>query len=135
MLIYSYISAPVISRRLLAAISDLPIFISVNLDKSEVGDSGQGLTTEVTTDGVVRPYILALNTAAMTCKMYTPVDIVSAGFYNGPPTGITTQLGGTSFSTPTAGILYAAEFAGAAAEFSDSNVRSLFQALGWTVYW
>jgi hypothetical protein len=135
LLVYSYATATPATKRYFAVISNLFIDLAIDASgHSVVDDSGSGTSTEVTTDGAVRAHFLVLNIAASTCKLYTPHEVISTGFYNGAGAGITTSLG-SSAGTPAGGILYAAQFAGSAAALADADVRKILTTLGWSVAW
>jgi hypothetical protein len=82
----------------------------------------------------VRPWVLRYDRAASTIALFTDLEKVSIAFAN---SGSTKRIfyGAGFQNAPGFQILYGAHWKGAAAELSDASVRSLLQALGWTVAW
>jgi|GEM_PF-4337342 len=83
---------------------------------------------------MVRPWVVAVNRTANTMKAYTDQEIVTPTF-DAAMAGRLTSFGNTSGAAASATFLYAAGWQAAAAEMTDATVRTMLQALGWTVAW
>lgn len=84
----------------------------------------------------VRPYVLVYNRTAGTVKGYSDLEKVT-GTYS----AAVTDVGGKGFPANATIVgdrgdyLWCAAFAGAAAEWSDADVKAVLQTLGWTIPW
>lgn len=97
--------------------------------------NGGGVTpADGSTDAstTVHPVVLLFNRATSEFTVMTDQDKITTTWVN--PT-----VGGTYFSfgdgTNQAHLLYGCLFSGAAAEYSQAQVKTLLQTLGWTVAW
>jgi len=83
---------------------------------------------------MVRPWVVAVNRTANTMKAYTNQEIVNPTF-DAAMSGRLTSFGNTSGAAQSATFLYATGWQAAAAEMTDATVRTMLQALGWTIPW
>jgi hypothetical protein len=84
--------------------------------------------------GSVRPFVLRHNLTASTNAVYTDQEKLAPTF--GVATANKTyRLGAAANNAPTALILYAMLLAGAAAELTDAQIKTLLQTLGWSIAW
>lgn len=84
--------------------------------------------------GATRPVVMKVNNTATIEAIYTEQEKF-LGTYALPATATFFSLGGQATLAGDFGYLYVAEFAGAAAELSDAQVKTLLQTLGWTIPW
>ncbi len=82
----------------------------------------------------VMPMLAVYNKTAATAKLYTSQEIVTGTYNSGVGDG-TVKGYGAAGAPASFNILLGAAWEGVQAEFSDSDARSMFQALGWTVPW
>lgn len=103
--------------------------------KYRMHNQGNGTGSDFTAayDSAVHPLWLVYNRAASTVKLYSDTEFASATY--GIISGAFVGYGFSDLQAPTGGFLYGACWQGAAAEFSDAEVRAVLQTLGWTVNW
>lgn len=82
----------------------------------------------------VQAVALRVNNTATTITMTNLLEKLP-GTYAAPQNAIRMSFGGVFVSAPAVGYLYAMEFTGASAEMSDAGLKSLKQALGFTIPW
>jgi hypothetical protein len=87
-----------------------------------------------TTTATVRPVIVKIDNPNTISACYTDQEKL-IGTYALPATAHFFALGGQSVAAGDVGYMYYAEFAGAAAQLTDAQVKSLLVTLGWTVPW
>lgn len=80
----------------------------------------------------VQPVVLRVNLTASTITVFT-LQEKFLGTFAAPQNTIRVSFGGIFSPVPAIGYLYGAQFTGAAAELSDAQVKTLLQALGWTI--
>ncbi len=114
-------------------------YASVNatgyIAKNSGGTSTVGAASPGTT---VHPVVLMVNRATSAFKVYTDQEVISHTWLAPAGGGGNVLVIGdaiTGQGCAGAMTLYAAGFAGAAAELSDADVRSLLEILGWSVSW
>ncbi|HEU5118705.1 MAG TPA: hypothetical protein VFT74_19075 [Isosphaeraceae bacterium] len=79
--------------------------------------------------------VLRFDRANSSAVFYTELEALP-GTYNAGASDGSKGFGSTGASADAATYLYGAMWSGTAAEsFSDANVRSLLQGLGWSVSW
>lgn len=93
-----------------------------------------GVTTNGSaTTGTMRPYVLRYNRTAGAVHSFTEAQSRS-GTYSASP--IDGEKGWGNTGNPAAqAVLLGAIFSGANAEWTDNELRSVLQVLGWTVAW
>lgn len=84
--------------------------------------------------GSVVPGILVLNRSALTFKLYTPAEIITA-VYSSPGSATDHYVGAGYLGSDDSTMLYLARWTAAGAEMSDANGRTVLQKLGFTVAW
>jgi hypothetical protein len=84
-------------------------------------------------DDNVHPLLLVYNRTANTMTLYSDTEFATTTYADISGGGII--FGAGDRNTPTGGVLLAAGWTGADAEFSDADARALLEALGWTVPW
>lgn len=134
-------TAPGGLRGIMAAASN--VFIANSnignvLRVSVVGVTADDATTNPVGDDLVHPLVLLYDRTNSRAMMYTD-EAATTGTYNAGATdgnkGIGGITGATGSTAALSGSLYFVMFQGAAAELDDAAVRSLLQALNWTVAW
>ena len=94
-----------------------------------------GATTTFTQAATgARWVVLQCNNTGHTVKAYTDQEKV-VGTYVQPTSGSFLVLGGNNGAPAAVGYAYAAQFTGAAAELTDTQVKTLLQTLGAAVSW
>ncbi len=97
------------------------------------GNSASGSSNPCT--GVVRPCAVRLNRTAGTFVVFTDQDKMTPAFSAGI-TGKGVRFNGSGVSSSLAGgELWGAAFHGAQAEWSDEQLKTFLQQLGWTISW
>lgn len=139
MLVLGYVSmpaaAPAASRQIVVLGSTATgAEIRINsTPKLQVLGGGSTLSASNPT-GAVRPVVLKVDrTATAAVVAYTDQDKFQTTL--GAITGKLFDIGNGAVSAPAATHLYWAQFAGANAELTDAQIKTLLQALGWTIAW
>jgi hypothetical protein len=83
---------------------------------------------------VVRPYVLKIDVTGSAIRAYNDLEKLAPAF-SASPSGTKVFFAAGIESSPASALLYAAMWKGAAAEMSDSTIRSLLTRLGWAVSW
>jgi hypothetical protein len=108
-----------------------------NVTSSNVPKANNGTTTATGAQSVttaVRPWVIRHNVAASTQAVFTDLEKVIPVF-GASSTSKRIFFGGAIERNPDIKILYACAFRGAAAEMTDTQLRTLLQTLGWTIGW
>jgi hypothetical protein len=130
------LSAPAATRSLIemgsASVARLEFTITPRLQ----GNFPAGASSTGSSDptGSVRPYVIRRSFTGNGGNVYSNAEKVS------PTVGASTSgkrfaLGSIAQLAPTARILYAAYFAGSAADLTDAQIKTLLQTLGWSIAW
>jgi hypothetical protein len=82
----------------------------------------------------VRPVLLRVNNTASTITLFTDQEKLSAT-YALPVSGNLVTFGRVAGTIPAIGYLHGYEFAGASAELTDAQVKTLLQTQGWVIPW
>lgn len=96
--------------------------------------AGANTTSATTASGAPRWVILQSNITASSTTLYIPEEKLVGTFVT-PTSGSMTSYGGQFFLVSGATYAYGAQFVGAAAEQSASQVKIMLQGLGATVLW
>lgn len=103
-----------------------------------VGVNTDDTTTDPVGDDLVHPLILKYDRTNSAVVMYTD-EVKTVGTFNSGATDNNKGYGGGPLFTASppalSGVLYGFVLSGANAELSDAQVKTLLQALGWTVPW
>jgi hypothetical protein len=95
----------------------------------------------VANDGVspvvnaVHPVVIRYDRTNSNTTLYTDLEKKVGTFSAAATAGLLTFLGGQTTTAGDVGYLYAAQWRDGSAEMSDATVKSLLQALGWTIPW
>ncbi len=98
--------------------------------------NSDGTFTDGTQDpgtSAVRPVVLKVDRANSEHKVYTDQEVFSHAWATPSGGAALINFGGAVTASAGIQILYATCFTGSAAELSDAEVRTLLEALGWTV--
>lgn len=105
---------------------------------SVVGVTADDSTTNPVADDLVHPLVLLYDRTNTRAMMYTD-EAATTGTYNSGATDGNKGIGGAGFATGAtpalSGAVYLVAFSSTAAELNDAAVRTLLQALQWTVAW
>jgi PKD repeat protein len=145
MLTISYIlfpsSAPAADRGIIAqgtsaSTRSAVILKSTGKTATESTTSNVNIGTGSPCDGLVHPVAIKVNRTGAACVGYTDIDkmtptfgtaMTGSGLYLGAETG--------ALAAAAEGFLYEVSWFGSKAEMTDAQVKSLLQALGFTITW
>jgi hypothetical protein len=96
--------------------------------------NGTLATGTIDSGGVVRPWVSQIDRTASTTALYTDAEKIVPAF-GATAAGQSITLGNFSAGAGTVAYLYLAVFAGAAAERSPAQIKTLLTTLGWSVLW
>jgi hypothetical protein len=130
------VSAPTQDRSLLGlgAATDhhwISITTAPALEAKSVGASGTSGTANPI--GAVHPIVLRLHPTTSSYTVYTDVERLSATWTSTSGDGNLFVLGNAISGAATARYLYAAMWTGSAADISETKIKAMLQALGWSV--
>lgn len=125
-------AAPAVARDVFEVSSNADLRFNTTAKLRLVSGASADLVNVST--GAVRPIILKVNNTGTVIQAYTDQEKFT-GTYAVPANANFFSLGGQAAAGGDIGYLYVAEFAGAAAEASDAQVKLLLQTLGWTIPW
>lgn len=135
-LLLAYVSMPAAApaaQRNLTKVGSTGAQTRINTTPRLVEVAGSTVTGNATPTGAVRPIVVKIDRSASAAVAYSDQEKLSASL-----TGLTGKglaLGNAGFSSAAMTVIYGASFHAAAAELTDSNIKTLLQTLNWSIAW